>query len=81
VVKRSSWIPIWQGFTFPVDFVFRLTAEEDQALRRQIGISKGRGGRRLAESLNDNFPDKRWKKVMMESGGKHLVLIIVEGVK
>ena len=31
---------------FPADFVFRLTAEEDKALRCQIGTSKGRGGRR-----------------------------------
>lgn len=31
---------------FPSDFVFRLTAEEHEALRCQIGISKGKGGRR-----------------------------------
>lgn len=31
---------------FPSDFVFRLTAEEDEALRCQIGITKGKGGRR-----------------------------------
>ena len=31
---------------FPPDFVFRLTAEENRALRCQIGTSKGRGGRR-----------------------------------
>ncbi len=31
---------------FPSDFVFRLTAEEDEALRCQIGISKCKGGRR-----------------------------------
>lgn len=31
---------------FPPDFAFRLTAEEDRALRCQIGTSKGRGGRR-----------------------------------
>ncbi len=29
---------------FPPDFAFRLTAEEDKALRCQFGISKGRGG-------------------------------------
>lgn len=31
---------------FPPDFAFRLNAEEDRALRCQIGTSKGRGGRR-----------------------------------
>jgi hypothetical protein len=31
---------------FPADFIFRLTNEEDEALRRQIGTSNGRGGRR-----------------------------------
>lgn len=32
---------------FPEDFMFQLTAEEDESLRFQIGISKaGRGGRR-----------------------------------
>jgi len=31
---------------FPPDFIFRLTKEEDEALRCQIGISKGKGGRR-----------------------------------
>jgi len=32
---------------FPVDFMFELTAKEDEALRSQIVISKkGRGGRR-----------------------------------
>ena len=32
---------------FPVDFMFRLTGQEFEALRRQIGTSKtGRGGRR-----------------------------------
>ncbi len=31
---------------FPPDFAFRLTAEEDRALKCQIGTSKGRGGRR-----------------------------------
>jgi len=31
---------------FPADFIFRLTKEEDAALRCQIGTSNGRGGRR-----------------------------------
>ncbi len=31
---------------FPADFMFRLTAEEHEALRFQIETSKGRGGRR-----------------------------------
>lgn len=31
---------------FPPDFIFRLTKEEDETLRCQIGISKGKGGRR-----------------------------------
>lgn len=31
---------------FPPDFIFRLTADEHDALRCQFGISKGRGGRR-----------------------------------
>ena len=31
---------------FPSDFMFQLTEEEDEALRSQFGISKGRGGRR-----------------------------------
>ncbi len=31
---------------FPDDFMFQLTKEEEQALRSQIVISKGRGGRR-----------------------------------
>ena len=33
---------------FPGDFMFQLTAAEWDALRRQIGTSKGRGGRRYA---------------------------------
>ncbi len=33
---------------FPEDFAFQLTADEWSALRSQIGISKGRGGRRYA---------------------------------
>ena len=33
---------------FPEDFMFQLTAEEHAALRSQIAISKGRGGRRYA---------------------------------
>jgi hypothetical protein len=31
---------------FPDDFIFRLTKQEDDALRYQIGTSNGRGGRR-----------------------------------
>lgn len=31
---------------FPEDFMFQLTAQEDEGLRRQIGTSKMRGGRR-----------------------------------
>jgi hypothetical protein len=31
---------------FPEDFMFRLTAKEQERLRFQIGTSKGRGGRR-----------------------------------
>jgi len=31
---------------FSPDFIFRLTKEEDDALRCQFGISKGKGGRR-----------------------------------
>src|SRR5437868_5264596 len=31
---------------FPADFMFQLTAEEYEALRSQIVISKGKGGRR-----------------------------------
>jgi len=31
---------------FPADFIFQLTKEEDDALRCQIGTSKGKGGRR-----------------------------------
>ena len=31
---------------FPPDFIFRLTKDEDDALRCQIGTSKGKGGRR-----------------------------------
>jgi hypothetical protein len=31
---------------FPADFMFQLTAEETKSLMFQIGISKGRGGRR-----------------------------------
>jgi hypothetical protein len=31
---------------FPSDFMFQITDEEFQLLRSQIGISKGRGGRR-----------------------------------
>ena len=31
---------------FPPDFIFRLTKDEDDALRYQIGTSKGKGGRR-----------------------------------
>ena len=38
-VKRNSR-------RFPEDFCFRLTSSEDDALRCQSGISKGRGGRR-----------------------------------
>jgi hypothetical protein len=38
-VKRNSR-------RFPEDFMFQLTAEEFDALRFQIGTSKGRGGRR-----------------------------------
>ena len=30
---------------FPPDFIFRLTKDEDDALRCQIGTSNGRGGR------------------------------------
>ena len=33
---------------FPEDFLFQLTEEEQEALRSQIAISKGRGGRRYA---------------------------------
>jgi len=33
---------------FPDDFTFQLNDEEWEALRRQIGTSKGRGGRRYA---------------------------------
>jgi hypothetical protein len=31
---------------FPADFMFELTKDEDERLKSQIGISKGRGGRR-----------------------------------
>lgn len=31
---------------FPADFMFRLNGNEEQCLRRQIGTSKARGGRR-----------------------------------
>jgi hypothetical protein len=34
------------GERFPEDFMFQLTEEEAHSLRFQIGISKGRGGRR-----------------------------------
>jgi len=33
---------------FPEDFIFQLSADENESLRCQIGISKGRGGRRYA---------------------------------
>ena len=33
---------------FPEDFLFQLTAEEQEALRSRFAISKGRGGRRYA---------------------------------
>ena len=33
---------------FPADFIFQLSDEEFDSLRRQIGISKTRGGRRYA---------------------------------
>ncbi|MDR2826399.1 MAG: ORF6N domain-containing protein [Deltaproteobacteria bacterium] len=35
---------------FPEDFMFMLSSTEWDALKSQIGISKGRGGRRFAPS-------------------------------
>ena len=45
---------------FPPDFIFRLTKEEDEALRRQIGASKGKGNRSQSVTGSQKHRDPRY---------------------